>query len=410
MLSRAFGLLPFRIGILDRYVLGLTVRPMLMALGVVLTALLLERILRLIDILATAGAPVFIAFALAGNLVPHYLSFAMPAGFALGVYSAISRLSQGAELEAALASGVSVRKMIRPLVWFGIALSLLSIIVVGYLSPYGRYSYREIINQSISYAWRAHAPAATFISVKDGLTITADEVDKTGRGLKGVFIQNRENGVDVVTSAAAGTLELTPDRTQIQLKLHTGAVVRDYGAERPSTLRFNDFILDRKFDLQAPPFRERGGNERELTMNELWSEMGSPLPTRPIEELAAEFHSRLARSLSLAFLPLMIAPLSMTMRRNTRVANMVTAGVVMVIYHNALQIGETLASKGAGPAWAMCWAPFALFLGLSLWLYYTSTDRPGDTLVSRAIDRLEGALGGLASGVKARFKPAAAEA
>lgn len=410
MFSRALKWLPVRIGILDRYVLGLTVKPMLMALGVVLTALLLERILRLIDILATAGAPVFIAFALAGNLVPHYLSFALPAGFALGVYSAISRLSLGAELEAALASGVSVRTMIRPLIWLGVALSLVSVIVVGYLSPYGRYSYREIINQSISYAWRAHAPAATFIGVKDGLTITADEVDKTGRGLKGVFIQNRENGVDVVTSAARGTLELTPDRTQIQLKLHNGAVVRDYGAERPSTLRFNEFILDRKFDLKAPPFRERGGNERELTMNELWSEMAAPLPSRPIEELSAEFHSRLARSLSLAFLPLMIAPLSMTMRRNTRVANMVTAGVVMVVYHNALQIGETLASKGVGPAWAMCWAPFVLFLGLSLLLYRTSTDRPGDTLVSRTIDRIEGVFAGLGASLKARLKPASAEA
>ena len=395
-------------GILDRYVLGLTMKPMLMALGVVLSALLLERILRLIDILATAGAPVFIAFALAGNLVPHYLGFALPAGFALGVYSAISRLSLGAELEAGLASGVSVRKMIRPLIWLGAGLALVSIIVVGYLSPYGRYSYRELINQSVSYAWRAHAPAATFISVKDGLTITADEVDKTGRGLKGVFIQNRQNGVDSVISSERGTLELTPDKTQIQLKLHNGATIRDYGAERPSSLRFKEFVLDKKFDLQAPPFRERGSNERELTMGELWSEMHDPLPSAPINRLSAEFHARIARSLSLVFLPLMIAPLSMTMRRNTRVANMVTAGVVMVIYHNSLQIGETLADKGAGPAWLMCYGPFTLFLALSLWLYFTSTDRPGDTLVSRAIDRIAGAGAALKAGVRARFRPAEA--
>ena len=381
-----------KLRILDRYILGLTLKPMMLSLTIVLLALLLERILRLIDILATAGAPVFIAFALAGNLVPHYLGFAMPAGFALGVYSAISKMSLGAELEAGLASGVSVRTMTRPLIILGCVLSLVSIIVVGFASPYCRYTYREIINQSTAYAWRAHAPAATFISVKDGLTVTADEVDKTGRGLKGVFIQNRKDGQDVVTSSETGRLELTDDQSAIQLKLFNGAVVRDIGAAEPSTLRFKEFVLDKKFDLEAPPFRPRGGSERELTMFELWNEMHAPVTSQYYRELSAEFHGRLARSLSLAFLPLLIVPLSMTMRRNARVANMVAAGVAMVVFHNSLQIGETLAHKGVAPAVVTCWAPFVIFVVLSILLFRTSTDRPGDTLVSRAIDGVRGAL------------------
>lgn len=395
-----------RLRILDRYVLMLTLKPMLLCLGVVLSALLLERILRLIDILATAGAPVFIAFALAANLVPHYLGFAMPAGFALGIYSSISKLSMGAELEAGLASGVSVRTLVRPLIMLGALMSVISTVVIGYAAPYCRYSYREIINQSVTYAWRAHAPAATFISVKDGLTITADEVDKTGRNLKGVFIQNRENGIDVVTSSETGQLELTPDQLQIQLRLKNGAAIRDYGAAKPSTLRFQDFVLDKKFDLTAPPFRARGGNERELTLTELWSEMHNPVPSAPYRKLAAEFHSRIARALSLIFLPLMIVPLSMTMRRNTRIANMVTAAAATVLYHNSLQIGETLADKGVASPLITCWGPFLVFVALSIWIFTTSTDRPGDTAVSRAIDRIEGAIGKLTRGLKGRLRPA----
>lgn len=391
-----------RLRILDRYVLMLTLKPMLLCLGVVLSALLLERILRLIDILATAGAPVFIAFALAANLVPHYLGFAMPAGFALGIYSAISKMSLGAELEAGLASGVSVRTLVRPLIMLGALMCVISIVVVGYAAPYCRYSYREIINQSVTYAWRAHAPAATFVSVKDGLTITADEVDKTGRNLRGVFIQNRENGIDVVTSSESGQLELTPDQLQIQLRLKNGAAIRDYGAAKPSTLRFQDFVLDKKFDLTAPPFRPRGGNERELTLTELWSEMHNPVPSAPYNRLAAEFHSRIARALSLIFLPLLIVPLSMTMRRNTRIANMVTAGAATVLYHNAMQIGETLADKGVASAWVTCWGPFAAFVAVSIWMFATSTDRPGDTAISRSIDRIEGAFSKLFRGLKGR--------
>lgn len=382
----------FRLRLLDRYVLRLTLQPMMMALGVVLTALLLERVLRLIDLLATAGAPVVLVFSLSANLVPHYLGFALPAGFALGVFSAISKLSLGAELEAMLASGVSIQSVTRPLVALGCVLAVLSIIVVGYLSPYCRYAYRDIINSSVAYAWRAHAPAATFISAKDGLTITTDEVDKTGRQLTGVFIQNRDDGVETVTTSKSGTLELTPDGTKIQLKLHNGVVIRDSGAAKPSTLRFQELVLDKKFDLQAPPFRPRGGSERELTLSELWSEMNAPLPSQPMAQLQAEFHARLARSLSLPFLPLLVVPLSMTMRRQARTANAAAAAILMVLTHNALQIGETFAHKGRGYPPLDCWAPFVVYVVFALWLYRTSTDRPGDTIVSRFLDKVAAAL------------------
>lgn len=379
--------------LLDRYVLALTLRPMFLSLGVVLMALLLERVLRLIDLLATAGAPLILVVSLSANLVPHYLGFAMPAGFALGIFTAISRLSVGAELEAMLASGVSMRAVTRPLIALGCVLMILSIAVVGYIAPYCRYSYRDIINSSVAYAWRAHAPAATFISVKDGLTITADEVDKTGRELTGVFIQNRENGGDVVTSSAAGTLELTPDKSQIQLKLHNGVIVRDYGGQaRPSSVRFQELVFDKKFELQAPPFRPRGGSERELTLTELWNEIDAPLPSSPKYELQAEFHSRLARSVSLLFLPLLIVPLSMTMRRNARLANAASAVVLMILFHNALQIGETFAHKAKGWPALDCWGPLVLFVAFSFWLFWTSTDRPGDTIVSRSIDGIQAAF------------------
>jgi lipopolysaccharide export system permease protein len=395
--------------LLERYVLRLALKPMFGALAVVLAALLLERVLRLVDLLATAGAPVFLVFALSANLVPHYLGFALPAGFALGVFSAISRLSLGAELEAMLASGVSIPSVTRPLIALGCVLALVSVAVTGFIAPLSRYAYRDILNSGVSYAWRAHAPAATFISAKDGLTITADEVDKTGRQLTGVFIQNRENGVEVVTSSVSGTLELTPDRTQIQLKLHNGVVVRDFGAARPSTLRFQELVLDKKFALEAPPFRPRGGNERELTLTELWSEMGAQPPSSPLNELQAEFHSRIVRSLSLPFLPLLIVPLSMTLRRNTRFGNAAAAAVLMILFHNALQIGETFAHKGRAPAVVALWAPFLLYVAFSVWLFFTSTDRPGDTAVSRAIDRMSEAVQALGRRTIGRFRTRTAQ-
>ncbi|MDR6286626.1 lipopolysaccharide export system permease protein [Methylopila jiangsuensis] len=381
-----------RFGVLERYVLGLTLKPMAIALGVVLLGLLLERILRLVDVLAVAGAPVILVFALSANLVPHYLGFAVPAAFALGVFSAFSRMSQGAELESMLASGVSVWRLTRPLVALGALLGLGTIAVTGYIDPHSRYAYREILNSSVAYAWRAHAPAEAFISVRDGLTVTADAVDATGRRLTGVFIEDRAGARETLTTAAAGTLELTPDGKRLQLRLHSGVVLRDtQPGGRPSSLRFTDLVFDKTFALEAPPFRPRGGNERELTLSELWSEMGDPASATPDRKLSSEFHARLARAAALVFLPFLIVPLSMTMRRQSRVANMAVAALSVLAFQNVLQLGETLAHKGAGPAPLLCWGPLVLLAGLSALLYATSTDRPGDTVISRAMDGLSAA-------------------
>lgn len=409
-MTRAFGALGSLAGagLLQRYVTGLALRPMLLSLGVVLSGLLLERVLRIVDVLAAAGAPVYLVFALSANLIPHYLGFAMPAAFGLGVFAAFSRLSSGSELESMLSSGVSVWSLAKPLMAVGAVIAALNLLVSGYLDPYSRYTYRSILNSSVSYAWRAHAPAATFINVRNGLTVTADEVDNTGRNLKGVFIEDRAGGLETLTTARAGKLEVTPDGKQLQLRLSDGVVLRNADGQRPNTLRFRELVFDKTFALEAPPFRPRGGNERELTMNELWSEMGEAAPSSPYPKLAAEFHSRIVRSLAIVFLPLLIIPLSMTMRRQSRVANMGVAALALILFQNVLQIGETLAEKGAAPAPLLTWGPLAGLIAISVFLFATGTDRPGDSVISRFTDRLSAAGAAAGQAVAPLFRRRAA--
>jgi len=99
-------------------------------------------------------------------------------------------------------------------------------------------------------------------------------------------------------------------------------------------------------------------------------------------------------------------PLSMTMRRNARVGNAAASAVLMVLFHNALQIGQTFAHKGKGWPPLDCWAPFFIYVAFALWLYRTSTDRPGDTIVSRALDRVRRAAADLTRRAGARVQTA----
>ena len=73
-------LLPY-IPLIDRYIAMRTLRPFALSLGVVLAALLLERVLRLFDLLALKGGPYSVVIELAASLVPYYLGLALPAAF-----------------------------------------------------------------------------------------------------------------------------------------------------------------------------------------------------------------------------------------------------------------------------------------------------------------------------------------
>ena len=90
---------------LDRYALRLFVGPLALVLATLLVAQLLERLLRLFDLAASAGAPLSSVLVMAANLVPHYLGLALPTAFTAAIFIAAARLSDDSELDIMLSTG-----------------------------------------------------------------------------------------------------------------------------------------------------------------------------------------------------------------------------------------------------------------------------------------------------------------
>ncbi|HEX5476562.1 MAG TPA: hypothetical protein VFX09_01785, partial [Burkholderiales bacterium] len=66
---------------LDLYMLRLLAGPLVLVLATVLITQLLERVLRLLDVVGTSGAPLSAVLIMVASLVPHYLGLALPASF-----------------------------------------------------------------------------------------------------------------------------------------------------------------------------------------------------------------------------------------------------------------------------------------------------------------------------------------
>ena len=131
-----------KLRILWLYVLRQVGAPFGLAATILLLALALERMLRLIDMVAADGAPIGKAFVLLAYLMPHYLQLAIPASFFLAALLAFRRLQERSELAVIQATGLSPRVLLRPVLAIAALLTVLLLVIAGHIDPYSRYDYR----------------------------------------------------------------------------------------------------------------------------------------------------------------------------------------------------------------------------------------------------------------------------
>ncbi|MSP82226.1 MAG: YjgP/YjgQ family permease [Alphaproteobacteria bacterium] len=374
---------------LDRYVLAEAGKPLLLALVVVLAALLMERLLRILDLVANQGGPLLLALRLIASLVPHYLGLALPAAFFLAVFLVISKFAQHSELDAIQGAGVSLARLLRPLIVLGALLAVASLLLYGYIQPHARYASKVIQYVIANSAWDTMLQEGVFIEEGGKLTLLAEDIDQADGTLGGVFV-NRElgGGRSLATTARTAELLRSPDGRRVLLRLHDGVQI-SAGPEIDDVgvMSFGSFDVDVALDGEIPPFRARGRGERELTLVELWHRRGDAGTLGPA--IRAELHARLARALSLALLPFVAAPFGVAAKRTRQTAGLTVAAMVLLLYDHALLFGASLAELERIPAPLGSWVPFAAFATLGAVLFRRVLRRPDNNPVDAVLDALE---------------------
>ncbi|MET0308078.1 MAG: LPS export ABC transporter permease LptF [Sphingomonas sp.] len=364
---------------IDRYMARLIAVPLISTLLISAMLLVLDRMLRLFDFVATEGGPVSVVWRMLANLLPEYLGLGIPIGLMLGVLLAFRRLATSSELDVLRAVGISYTRLLKVPYMYAIALALLNFSIVGFLQPWSRYNYEQLRFELRSGALGASIKVGEFTNFGAKMTLRIESSQNEGRDLRGIFVQmTTKDGSPLAVTAEKGQFLRSDDPDTIIFKLTNGTLVhRDKNSPVPRVLTFNTHNLPIPLP-KYEQFRKRGDKNLELTLPEL-AKIGGNRGSDPTlrETSRSAFHFRLAEVLSMFLLPMLAAALGIPPKRSTSALGVFLSIVMIVTYHKVNEYAQSIGSLGRIDPILALWGPFALFAGLSIWMYYTVAYVPG---------------------------------
>ncbi|MBK8174906.1 MAG: LptF/LptG family permease [Rhodospirillales bacterium] len=371
--------------IFDLYVLRQTLKPLCIALVIALLVLLIERMLRLLDLVLGASGPLQMVFEIMAFLVPHYIGLALPISLLLGVMIAFNRLNRDGEIDAMQGAGMSLMHQSRSALIVAVVVAIVTGITLGYLKPFGRYAYQSMVYAVSNAAFETLVRPGVFAEVGN-TTFLVHDIEPDGGSFGRIFLfEDKGEGTSTTITARDGVLMRSSDEAPPLLRLSEGirlnirASEAQQRADAPDAppvgvLRFQQLRMALSGESSGV-FRTRGVDERELTLNELWERRHEPPPGIRVSDMLAELNVRLARALSVPFLPLLGIPLALGRRRSDRSYGLAVGMLCLIIYNQVLDLGKNIAETGEIDPLIGIWLPCLIFVGISGWLFYRASMR-----------------------------------
>ena len=344
--------------VVDRYVLLRILGYAGALAGVALLVLLLERMLRLMELAVsyhgTLGHMVWMML----SLIPHYLEIALPSAFFLAVLLAVHHMCENGELTALHGAGIGLLRLLAPVALLGVAAAAAALAILAYIQPHARYAYRGLVHQIAHQSLAAVVREGMFVTV-DRYTFMAGRHAPENGALEAVFVYaDQADGRSAVTTARSGMLRPARDGGSV-LALGEGAqTIFDADGTISGNLAFDAMRWNLAARV-AGRFRARGKDVREMTLPELSKATAGPREGMSRARISAEFNRRLVAVATILVLPLLAVPFGLSAGRIGRSAGVVAGLVVLVVYQKSVKLGATLAGQGAVSVGLGIWLPFA---------------------------------------------------
>ena len=332
--------------------------------------LLMDKMLKLIELIVTRGVSLSDILMLLLFLSPSFLVFTIPMSVLLSTLISFGRLSGDSEITAFKASGLSLYQLFLPVCIFSIAAYLLTTVCVFYGLPWGNRGFRTTLYKIAQSKANIEIKERVFNDMFDGLVVYVEKVPIQGQKMEGILIYDERDQENTNTIfAKEGFLSSNPKSQEVILRLFNGDIHRfDSRANIYQKIKFDAYDL--KLEL-AKAFTAIGRKlkDKEMSIDEIKGKMeGIKQKGGDITSLDVELHKRYAFPFACIVFALIGVPLGIQPRRSGRSYGFVFSILLLLGYYISLTGSEILALRGTIPPYMAGWAPNVIFGAFGIYL------------------------------------------
>ncbi len=375
---------------IHRYVAREITVPALFGLLIFTFILLLGRLLKLAELVINKGVPLQQIATLFGYLLPTFLVITIPLGFLLGVLLGFARLSTDNEMTALKSTGVSLYRLMAPVLTAALAASLLTGLAAMVVGPACKSAVRsQIFEIALSQASIDLQPRV-FNDDFDQLVIYANAVDEQNGSMQGILISDERTGsTPAVILARSG--RIIPDRAAlaVTLRLSDGSIHRrpvGKTAENYQLVTFATYDINLNLGQQLPSAPGRYRKPSEVGPLELLDYIKTAETEAIRTSYRVEWHRRLILPLAPLVFALIGVPLGIQAHRSGRGSGFAMALVVFLLYYMMLSLAQTLVEETGFPVGPTLWFPTLLFFTGGSYLLHLSAQEKRLPLFEWATD------------------------
>jgi len=332
--------------------------------------LLMDKILKLIEMIVTRGVSLSDILMLLLFLSPSFLIFTIPMSVLLSTLISFGRLSGDSEITAFKASGLSLYQLFLPVFVYSVAAYLLTTLCVFYGLPWGNRGFRATLYKIAQSKADIEIKERVFNDVFDGLVVYVEKVPMQAKKMEGILIYDeRDQGKTNTIFAREGLLSSNPKSQEVILRLFDGDIHRfDSRTDVYQKIKFEAYDLKLEFAKALGAMGKRL-RDHELSVDDIKQRIQKKKEagqdTIPQE---VELHKRYAIPFACIVFGLIGVPLGIQPRRSGRSFGFVFSILLLLAYYISLMGSEILALRRTIPPYLAGWAPNAVFGGFGIYL------------------------------------------
>jgi lipopolysaccharide export system permease protein len=325
--------------------------------------------------------------------IPQILVILLPVALLLALLFSLGRMSRSNEIVSMLTSGVSLPRILAPLLLIGLLTTAASTALNYSMAPHGEYAHKRLLEDPQSRRQLLGLTAQIFRNRTDNRTWFIQQFYPGENVFNTVHIVQQDANDNIVTAYIVTRALYHPETLAWefqQLKI----VHYDKEGNVTKTIPYTESLVIS--DWSETPFRLSSANLRaeHLSVPELrdYLQFNSDFPTTLLAPFATHLQYRVALPWTCAVVALIAGSLGVGYSRRGILSSVAAAILLVFAMNFVMHLFLALGEGARIPTWAAAWTPNIIFgiIGLVL-LYYRATNREpprlGFVRASRVITR-----------------------